>query len=72
MICQCSPTIEVRRQPEWNPGRDLYGYGVAVTVRVHRSPCDLCDEVLHVSAVRVTPLPSGDRAEWTGEPGLVG
>lgn len=47
--CACPPRV-VRRQ---NPGQTLYGYGVAVTVRVHTGACPLADEVLEASAVRV-------------------
>lgn len=51
--CICTPRVVVRQQPEWNPGRTLYGYGVAVTVRVHTDVCPLPDEVLHASAIKV-------------------
>lgn len=53
MACRCRPQIVVRSQPEWNPGWSLYGYGVAVTVRIHVGACPIPDEVLHASAVKV-------------------
>lgn len=51
--CQCTSRIETRQQPKWNPGRGLYGYGVAVKVRVHTGTCPLADEVLRAWAVKM-------------------
>ena len=51
--CRCDAREVVRSQPEWNPGHTLYGYGVAVRVRVHTGVCPLADEVIAVWPVKI-------------------
>ena len=55
MTCRCPEPRkpEWRAQPNWNRGRDLYGYGVRVLVIPHYGKCPLCDEVLAAEAIRV-------------------